>query len=136
MAITQKRITELDEYTQLSPSVEGYINPNAIWLAIDNSTWTESKRLSLADFLADKHWENGKVNADGNPNTIEYDSAFTSANYYLDIKAYKTTTITVGGSSVSVREQIPYHSLVQTAASFSLVLSENVGVSISYLAFE
>jgi hypothetical protein len=49
--MAQKRIYELEIYTQLLPAEEGYVDPTTIYLAVDKNAWAESKRIILSDFV-------------------------------------------------------------------------------------
>jgi hypothetical protein len=49
--MAQKRIYELLVYTQLESGDIGYIDPATIFVAVDKDSWTESKRITLAEFV-------------------------------------------------------------------------------------
>ena len=132
----QKRITALDTYTQLSAGDVGYIAPSAVFVAVDNSGWTESKKFSLSNFLVSNHWESSRLSGLASTAVVEtFGSDMSSANYYMDIQVYKEINFTIGGASVVLREDVPYHDLVQVVGGFSLTLSEKTGTIISYFAF-
>ena len=137
MAIVQTRIYELDVYTQLASGAGGYISPAEIWLAVDNSTWTDSKKFSLQQMLIDNHIESTTLSSLSSVSvSASFGSSFSDANYYLNIWAYKEVTKKIGGSNVTVRQDVPFHSLVTAVDGFTLTLYEYSGVIVKYFAYE
>lgn len=66
MAITQKRIYELEDYTQLLPDDVGYVDPTNIYIPVDclTESWNEPKKLPLNSvFLSASHIEASQLNS-------------------------------------------------------------------------
>ena len=137
MAIVQTRIYELDTYTQLASGAGGYVNPATVWLAVDNSGWTDSKKFSLSQMFIDNHIESSTLSGLSSV-AVEatFGTVFSATNYYLNIWAYKEVTKKIGGSNVTVRQDVPFHSLVTAVDKFTLTLYEYASVVVKYYAYE
>jgi len=134
MTLIQKRIPELDVYTQLAVGAVGYIDPATIHVAVDKTGWAEAKRMSIVDFLSLNHIETAAISPSSVSVSVTYDSPFVSSNYYFArLQVYKTVTIPGVGD---VQSTIPYHDLAKTVNGFSLTLSEYTDVTIVYYASE
>ena len=138
--IFQKRIYELEEYIQLTSLEPGYEDPATIWLGVDRLSWAEAKRMSLVDFVANLHKEQGPVDLSGliPGNLVEvietYDTEFSTSNYYLKIQPYRVVSVPGYGSVI---EPIPIVDLVKTTTGFTFKLTDyQVGDTVNYLAFE
>jgi hypothetical protein len=132
--IIQKRIYELAEFVPVVQGDPEWEDPSTLWVAIDKVTWAEPKRMSLIQFVADLHKEQGPVDISSVNVSETYDVAFISANYYLRIDAYRIVTISEVGD---VMENIPIIDLNKTVNGFTLVLeSYQAGDILTYLAFE
>lgn len=135
MALTQKRINVLDPYTQEAVGHEDYKNPTTVWLALDHADWTESKKFSLAQFIISNHFEAANLTTVIPLVEEDFGTAYSDTTYYLEIQCYKEITLPIGGSDVTLRENVPYHSLTKLTTGFSIVVSETTDVVISYFAF-
>lgn len=136
MAILQQRIYELETYTQVSSGIEGYENPNQLFLAVDKVGWAKPKRMVLADMFFASHIEAGRATATALAFTHDWDTEFDTSTYLLMIEAVKVEVMDIDGNPVNVETSIPYHSLVLTTSGFSLTLAEYTGVIIKYFAVE
>ena len=131
MSIVQKRIRALDTYDGTSKAAA------SVWVAVDHDDWTETKKLALDQFFMDSHTETENYSATSTSVIRTYGTAFSGAgSYYYSIKAYKIINIKVGGSTVAVRQDVPYHDLTLTAAGFTLTLAEYTSVVVKYFMFE
>ena len=133
MALLQKRPWELDLYTQLAAGDPGYIDPATIMLIVDIEAWDEPKRMNIGQLFFAAHLEGGNLSTASVNVSATYGEEFANSNYVLLIIAYKE--VTIQGVGV-VRQSIPYHSLVQTAAGFDLVLEDNTDAVVRYFAYE
>jgi len=134
--ITQKRINELGVYTQEASGHPDYKDPTTVWVALDHVDWTESKKFSLSQFIVANHLEAANLSTSTIAVDAPFGSNFSTATYYLNIQCYKETILDLGGSPVTIRTDVPYHSLVKEVGKFSIVVSETTDVVISYFAFE
>ena len=133
--IFQKRLYELNEYTQLLPGEPNYEDPGTVWLGVDKLGWPEAKKMSLLDFVISLHKEQGPADLTGyTPGmnveiNVNFNSAMASLNYYIDVKPYRLI-----GTRL---EQIPAVSFTKRTDGFDIVLYElQAGDVLSYIAFE
>ncbi len=133
MILIQQRIPELETYVQLASGEVGFIDPATIWVAVDKSSWSDARKMSLADFLSNSHIETANIASGSTSLSGTYDSAFESGGYYFNLQVYKVVSIPGVGD---VRESVPYHSLATTVNGFTLTLSEFTDVVIVYYASE
>ena len=132
-SILQKRIWELQTFNVLLVGEPGYIDPSSVYLAVDNVTWSEAKKISLVEFVANLHKEQGPVEINSVNVSEVYGTPFNSIGYYLRIDAWRTITI----DGVSYIENIPIKNFVRTVNGFTFELSSyQAGDVIDYLAFE
>jgi hypothetical protein len=130
--ILQQRIHELEDYDVANLSLD---NPGTLYFAVDKVGWAKPKRISLDNFIFADHIESGTA-VTASTVTVTYGTAFASSDHLLMLQIYKDETMDLGGGNVTVRSSVPYHSLAQTDAGFSLVLAETSGVVVKYFAFE
>lgn len=133
MAVIQKRIKDLDDYTQLESTDIGYISPSNIYLAVDNSTeaWAEPKKVTFAQLIGITHMEAGQLSSLSSRSvTVTFDSPFTLPVIPY-INPYRVSVI--GGKSI--REVVRIYDLLITINGFTLTIDTNeslTGVIIDY----
>lgn len=132
--IFQKRTYELDEYAQLTPVEPGYEDPATLWIPIDKVTWPEAKKMSLLEFVASLHKEQGPAIVESvNINEV-YNVEFSTSGYYLNINAYRVVVLPNGDTT---RDLIPIKNINKMTIGFSLELYDyQAGDVVEYLAFE
>lgn len=80
------------------------------------------------------HLETGGAQAESALVSFQYGRAFSSAEHYLSVQAFRLVTLEGRGE---VRQEIPYHDLIQTQEGFSLILAEyEPGDRVRYYACE
>lgn len=132
--IFQKRTYELEEFTPLIQGEPDYEDPATIWMPLDKLGWAEAKKISLVEFITNLHKEQGPVPLTGTSVAVSYGTEFSTPNYYIEIKAYRTVNIPGVGS---VLENIPIVDFSKSVSGFTLTLeSYQVGDYFNYIAFE
>jgi hypothetical protein len=130
--ILQQRIHELEDYDVANLTLD---NPSTLFFAVDKVGWAKPKRISLDNFLFSDHIEAGTATTETNV-SVTFGTPFATSAYILLLQIYKDETMSIGGSDVTVRSSVPYHSLVQTTDGFTLVLEETTDVVVKYYAIE
>jgi hypothetical protein len=130
----QKRINELEIYEQLDSGDVGYIPSTAIWLPVDYSGWTVSKKMALDDFLSNIHFEAGRLsNISSWSVSITFGTAFSSFSGGVSVYRDK-----IDGTD-TIRENVLKKNLLETLTGFSFEIdpSESLtGVVVNYNYFE
>lgn len=135
MAITQKRINTLSTYEQLDAGDVGYIPATSVFLAVDYSGWTESKKMSLDDFLSSIHIEAGRLSSLGSRSvSITFGTAFTTT--VIDtVKAYREVVY----DGKTIRQDVLFYDLSVSLSGFSLEIDSSeslTGIIIDYKMLE
>jgi hypothetical protein len=131
--IIQKRIWELQNFEVILPGEPGYIEFSDIFLMVDNTTWSEAKKISLVDFITNVHKEQGPVDIDSVNVEETYNVPFSSNSYYIRIDAWREYT----HEGVTYRENIPIQNFNKELSGFSFTLSSyQEGDVVDYIAFE
>lgn len=91
-----------------------------------DSLWRDSSNYA--------HIETGNATVDSTDVAVTYSREFSSADHFLSVQAFRIIAIPGAGN---VRQDIPYHSLIQTTSGFSLTLAEYIsGDVVRYHACE
>lgn len=119
----QKRIVDLEDYTQLESTEIGYINPSNIYLAVDNSTesWAEPKKVTFAAMIGITHMEAGQLSALSSRSVVvTFNSPFTLPVIPY-INPYRE--VVIGGKTI--REAVRIYDLAITINGFTLTIDPN-----------
>jgi hypothetical protein len=126
MAITQKRIYELDTFD--GEQISG------TWYAVDNQAWTEPKKSTLEGILDVANVEAGRLTNLGSRSvSFTFGEPFTQLAGGL--KVYRQVT---KGTDTFIKDVL-YKNLVESLAGFSLEIDSSeslTGIVISYAYFE
>lgn len=132
--IFQKRTYELDEFIPVVQGEPNYEDPATIWVPCDKLGWPEAKKISLVEFIANLHKEQGPVNLTGVDVAVVYDNEFQTNNYYIRIDAWRTYNVPGLGNLI---ENITIKNFAKTQSGFTLTLeSYQVGDTLNFIAFE
>ena len=138
MALTQKRIYELQDYTQLLPDDIGYVDPTNIYIPVDclTESWSEPKKLPLNSvFLSASHIEAAQLNSLASRTVnILFETPFVFpvipyVNVYKDITQ----------DGVVIRQNVLYHSFTisTTGIDFEIDSSESLtDVVVNYIVIQ
>lgn len=141
MAITQKRIRELTQYTQLDSGEPGYVNPSSLFLALDSASFgSEALKYPAESFFSDIHVEKGRITSPGSRVvSVIFDDAFVAAPIPLLFDVFRYTAVDTGKY---IRDNVLYYvsgATWATTTGFDITIDDSeslTGVYIEYYFVE